>query len=967
MIGETISHYEILEKLGEGGMGVVYKARDLDLDRFVAIKFLPPHFSTDEDAIKRFVHEAKAASSLNHSNIGVIHEIGRTDDGQTFIVMACYDGETLRERIDRGGIALEGALDIALQIAAGLAKAHEKEIVHRDIKPSNILVTGDGEVKIIDFGLAKLAGKTRLTREDSTVGTAAYMSPEQARGEDVDHRSDIFSLGVILYEMLAGTPPFRGEHEAALLYEIVHEEPEPLSGTERVIPAELQLIVDRALMKDPGNRYQEVLEFKNELSEFKANTTSRETSRGDKSGRYAGSRRILKPWVMASLILAVIAISVTAYLLTRPSETEELSLAVIDFRDLAEPDEILASAEITELLHVGLVENSPIRVISPALLHDLRRRLFGSSRGVIDGDQVLEVVRESKAAVFLWGSIKTGAGQYVLWQLVDTRTGNSIAAHRINGDNIARLADQVVSEVLPLLADRGGTEVPSGIRPVSEMTTKSPEAYKYYVAGLLAREATQWEEAIRNFELALEYDSTFALALHRLSEAYYSSAARGQIVNHFADKAWEFRAHLGVKDLLLLKAWRQRLDWRIEEALATYREILDLWPDDPEVLAALIMRLYYYWYWEEAGQIAINALRLYPDDLGIASPGWPSMALSGHMDEAFISIQAFISRHPGQVSGWEELGWRHLEIGQPDSAEAAFKEVLKIDSGNIWGQRGIAACHYQRGDLERSRESLEQILRRSDLMPTTHIQVICELRQAGSAGLSWIFAEGGCFNKALELFEDARQLVVDPIEEVRLERERSYLLRRIGRADEVLQYARSLEKSAESRYASYAALELLAISYSELDSVEAAHRAIEKYVDDRWGNYPSYLKNMIDAETALTEGDPDRALAALDELRRMGAQYLGGLRTIEYRENLARAHRLNGNLGKAVEAHKELLRVFAGHALSHYELGKLYEEMGRSTDARREYERFLKMWSQADEGLPQPEDARRRLASLTSR
>ncbi len=265
MIGKTVSHYKILEKLGESGMGVVYKAKDTTLDRFVAIKFLPPHLSKDEEATKRFVHEAKAASALDHSNIGTIYEVEKTSDGQTFIVMAYYEGETLRQRIDRGDITIDEALDITYQVVAGMAKAHEKRIVHRDIKPSNIILTNDGVAKVIDFGLAKLAGKTRLTKEGSMLGTAAYMSPEQARGEEVDHRSDIFSLGAIFYELLTGKPPFRGEHEAALLYEIVHEEPEQVTSIRSEVPEAMAQIVDRALSKDRETRYASANDILNDL------------------------------------------------------------------------------------------------------------------------------------------------------------------------------------------------------------------------------------------------------------------------------------------------------------------------------------------------------------------------------------------------------------------------------------------------------------------------------------------------------------------------------------------------------------------------------------------------------------------------------------------------------------------------------------------------------------------------------
>ena len=210
MIGQTVSHYKIIEKLGSGGMGVVYKAQDTKLDRFVALKFLPQHLSQSEEEKQRFIHEAKAASALDHPNICNIHEIDEADDGQTFIVMAYYAGETLRDKIDRGPLAIDAAIDIVIQISQGLAKAHSKEIVHRDIKPANILITEDNQVKIVDFGLAKLQGRTQLTKEGSTIGTVSYMSPEQTQGTEVDHRSDIWALGVVLYEMLTGEQPFKG-------------------------------------------------------------------------------------------------------------------------------------------------------------------------------------------------------------------------------------------------------------------------------------------------------------------------------------------------------------------------------------------------------------------------------------------------------------------------------------------------------------------------------------------------------------------------------------------------------------------------------------------------------------------------------------------------------------------------------------------------------------------------------------
>ncbi|MCI0698839.1 serine/threonine protein kinase [candidate division KSB1 bacterium] len=289
MVGKTISHYKILEKLGGGGMGVVYKAQDLKLDRFVALKFLPHHLSADEEEKKRFIHEAKAASALDHPNICTIHEIDETKDGQIFICMAYYEGETLKKKIERSPSPIDQTLDLAIQIAQGLAKAHEHGITHRDIKPANVMITQDGVVKIVDFGLAKLAGQPRLTKAGMTLGTAAYMSPEQARGEEVDHRADIWSLGVVVYEMLTGKLPFWSEYEQAVIYSILHEEPKPMTTLRPGVPPELERIVSKAIAKRADERYQRMDEMLVDLKSI-----ARELEFGTSSYRPSKPQRTAK-------------------------------------------------------------------------------------------------------------------------------------------------------------------------------------------------------------------------------------------------------------------------------------------------------------------------------------------------------------------------------------------------------------------------------------------------------------------------------------------------------------------------------------------------------------------------------------------------------------------------------------------------------------------------------------------------
>ncbi|MBT8401120.1 MAG: protein kinase, partial [Rhodothermia bacterium] len=305
--GQTISHFKIIEELGGGGMGVVYVAEDTDLDRRVALKFLSPQLSRDADAKERFIREAKSASALNHPNVCTIYEIAETDDGQLYIAMALYEGETLAERLKRGPLPSEQAADIAAQIADGLERAHRQGIVHRDIKPANIILTDDERVIILDFGLAKLVGEADITAAGSTVGTANYMSPEQARGEPADARTDVWSLGVVLYEMLAGRRPFDADYDQAIIYAILNEEHSPIAGVE-ALPEELVTAVDRALKKNPQERFQSVAEMREMLV--------------PQAPQASGPSLLRRPAVLVSILVAVIALAAVAIISRNKSQQE---------------------------------------------------------------------------------------------------------------------------------------------------------------------------------------------------------------------------------------------------------------------------------------------------------------------------------------------------------------------------------------------------------------------------------------------------------------------------------------------------------------------------------------------------------------------------------------------------------------------------------------------------------------------
>ncbi len=309
MIGATISHYKTLEKIGHGSMGIVYKAEDTKLGRTVALKFLLPDLQIDKKARQRFKQEARAASALDHPNICTIYETGETDDGRSFIAMAFYEGESLKDRLEKGPLGIGEAAEIIRQIAAGIAKAHDKEIVHRDLKPANIFITTEGVVKILDFGLAKLRNSKRLTKSGSILGTVAYMAPEQVQGEPVDHRADIWSLGVILFEMLTGELPFDGEFEQALAYAIVNKPIKSIKSLGCEASETIEAVLNKALSKDLTMRYKDASELQNDLAQMinPSSRAHRETSEKPSQGKSKASAKLLL--ILFSVILTAIVIS----------------------------------------------------------------------------------------------------------------------------------------------------------------------------------------------------------------------------------------------------------------------------------------------------------------------------------------------------------------------------------------------------------------------------------------------------------------------------------------------------------------------------------------------------------------------------------------------------------------------------------------------------------------------------------
>jgi TolB-like protein/tRNA A-37 threonylcarbamoyl transferase component Bud32 len=524
MIGRTISHYEILAEIGGGGMGVVYKARDTKLERPVALKFLPPELTRDPDAKRRFVHEAKAASALQHHNICTIHEIDETDDGGLFICMDCYEGQTLKQKIARAPVPIDAAVDIVSQVAEGLSKAHEAGMVHRDIKPANILITSDGVVKIVDFGLAKLAGQTKLTKTGTTVGTVAYMSPEQAKGESLDHRTDIWSLGVVLYELITGQLPFKSDYEQAVVYSILNETPESITQSRSDAPKELERIVARAMEKQPDKRYQSAKELLADLAKVRERVL-RKASPAGANPRTGGSRRGRRiAWLGAGVAVVALAayVGVTRFEVG-PKESEpsgRKKIAVLPFENLGASDDEYFADGMTEEITSRLAAVEGLGVISRTSVVNYDRT--GKSMREIGDDLNADYVLEGTVR---WDRRAGGPGSVrITPQLIRVADDTHVWSDRY--DRELQDVFGIQSDIAKAIVEQMGVTLLDRERRILDARpTENMDAYQAYLRGLeYTRELGGSGEAKllaqRMFERAVELDPAFALAYAWLSNVH---------------------------------------------------------------------------------------------------------------------------------------------------------------------------------------------------------------------------------------------------------------------------------------------------------------------------------------------------------------------------------------------------------------------------------------------------------------
>ncbi len=662
MIGKKISHYQIVEKLGEGGMGVVYKARDTKLDRFVALKFLQTILpATTQDTV-RFFHEAKAASSVDHPNICTVYDFDETPEGQTFIVMAYYEGKTLKERLGEGPLPPAEAVTIAMAIADGLAAAHHKGIVHRDIKSSNVLLTETGQVKIMDFGLAKLRGQPQITNKGTPLGTVAYMSPEQARGEEVDHRTDIWSLGVVLYEMLTGVLPFRSEYDQAMIYSILHEEPVPVGELNPAIGQGFTRIISRALSKDPAERYQSIPALRTDL-----------TSAGDGSaGVQSGDIPAVK------------------------------TLAVLPFENIgSEKDDEYFSDGLTDETITSLSKIKSLRVISRSSV----MRYRGSSMST------RQIASELGVRYLLEGSVRRhGDTVRITSQLIDAEADTHLWAEKYTGTmkDIFAIQEQVSGEIASALRVHfsDGT-----IEDIRRRATENSEAYENYLRGRYhwnKRSEEALRTGIKYFKKAIEIDPIYALAHAGLADSYNMLGFWNMMPPKeafslsvaAANKSLELNDNL-VEGYTSL-AYGQLYTWRWEDSEMSFKRAID---------TCSTYAVAHQWYGnfllvrnrlEESRREFQKAQELDPLSLIInAANAWVDM-VTGKNQEAVRSLRKTLDLDGDFVPALEFIGKSYEQLGLFDEAisHLAKGHSLEPTPGNYANLGHALALAGQTGKAE---------------------------------------------------------------------------------------------------------------------------------------------------------------------------------------------------------------------------------------------------------------------------
>lgn len=950
MIGQTLSHYRILAPLGRGGMGVVYEAEDARLGRKVALKLLPEEACADPQAMERFLREARIVSSLSHPHICVLHDIGE-HDGQQFMVMELLEGESLKDRLGRGALRLDDVLDLGEQIADALDAAHAEGVIHRDIKPANLFITRRGQVKVLDFGVAKLAegvagkgdqsetvaAEDHLTRVGSAVGTIGYMSPEQARGEDIDARSDLFSLGVVLYDMAAGRLPFPGATPAVVFEGILSKRPAPASSFNAHIPADLDRIIDKALEKDRETRYQSAAEVRADLRRLRRDTDAGRTPAAgtaiappvsapwpplDSPAAPAASRS-RRAWLVGAPLAASI-VGVAGVLLwqsTRaPALTSRDTVVLSDFVNRTGDgmfDDTLGEALALQLRQSPFLNLLPDQQVQATL------RLMGRGGGDRLTPEVgRELCQRVGARALLGGTIASlGSSYLVSLEAQDCVTGTVLAEEQAQAsgkEDVIRALGSAASS----FRERLGESLPSIQRydtRIEEATTPSLDALKAYSQGMSTRRTEGDAASIPFFKRAIELDSEFALAHARLGTVHANLSDRDASVTH-TTRAYELRDKVSERERLYIEArYHTTVERDPEKTIDSYRVLLGTYPTDFSALTNLGLT--------------------YKDQ--------------GRTAEAIASLEESVRIAPEQPLGFHNLGFAYMDADRWDDARKAFEQALAIRDGTE-SRVGLFAVATFMHDDGLAREQVAAVAGRRD-----------ETDMVGARMTAALYE--GRMREAETLMQDLRRrleasgrksAVNGPLIGFAIARAVAGQVEAGRVAVAAVERELHIEDAGDGILAFAAAAGDARLSRAWLDKTLAYSKQVTAIRD--MPNQEKWLRGL-DALASL-KYDEARELVAPRAATSANAEVQFVLGIIEL--NDGRPAEAAASFRRALEKRSRLDPTMAVMAPSALLLGRAEAELGNVAAARAAYEDGFKIWEKADPDLPALVRARAEFAKL---